>query len=74
MAYLHRDTEQKDWFPTIETRKDGPELGEGTCDSVAISMYGDSTFRFSRPDGKRDPAGEQKVVNQMRIMTSRGPV
>ena len=66
MAYLYQDTEPKDWIPIIETRKDDSRWGKGTCESFSVFMYGDSTFRFSKPDGKRDPNGKQKVASQMK--------
>jgi len=72
MPFLYRDTEPKDWFPAIYTRQDGNDWK--ICDTLVISMYGDSTFRWTRPDGTRDKAHKKKVVNAMMAKASGGAV
>ena len=37
-------------------------------------MHGDSTFRWTRPDGTKDKAHKKKVVNAMMAKASGGPV
>ena len=74
MPHCYPKTEPGDWFSIIGSRKDGPDTDATTCDNYSVYMYGDSTFRFSKPSGKRDANWMQRVARQMKEATSGGPV
>jgi len=74
MASCYPKTEPSDWFSIITSRKDGPDSDVTICETYAVYMYGDSTLRFSKPDGKRDDNWKQRVAQQMTKMKSGGPV
>ena len=74
MASCYPKTEPSDWFSVINSRKDGPDSDDTICEDYAVYLYGDSTFRFSKPNGRRDDKGKQRIANSMTNMKSGGPV
>ena len=74
MASCYPKTEPSDWFAIIGSRKDGPDTDVTTCEDYSVYMYGDSTFKFSKPGGKRDGNKMQRVAYQMTKDKSGGPV
>ena len=74
MASCYPKTEPCDWFSVNTSRKDGPDSDVTICENYAVYFYGDSTFRFSKPNGRRDDNWKQRVARQMTQMKSGGPV
>ena len=72
MPLMYPDSEPDDWFPRIHTRRDGNPWQ--THEGLVISMFGDSTYRWTKSSGIRGGPYKDKVAREMLDKPSSGTI